>query len=89
MFYIEQLGVDYLSVDNFLHAMILDAPDSEYALSFLEDLLLEIFPDVAIDLYNFDYHWWNEYEGVYCIEANYEFTYDLTALQQSYPEYFI
>lgn len=89
MFYVPQLDVDYTTVDDFIHAMIQDAPDPEYALSFLEDILLELFPDIPFDAYCFTYHYWNEYEGPHRIGSNYDIDYCLTALQQAYPEYFI
>jgi hypothetical protein len=89
MFYVEQMGGTYDSIDSFMHDMIQAAPEPEYALSFLEDLLLELFPEVPFDSYRFSYDYWSEYEGPHRIGVDYNLDYDLTALRQAYPEHFI
>lgn len=89
MIYIPQLDESYPSIEDYLHDIICNTSDPEYAEYDLHDTVSEVFPDINYDnlgiIYN--YYWTAlEYPTT---RWDYQLNFDETEFKEKYPEFYI
>ena len=89
MIYIPQLDESYPSIEDYLHDIVRNTSDPEYAECDLHDAVSEVFPDINYDNLDIDYNCWQEREGPYAIRWDYQFSFNETEFKEKYPEFYI
>ena len=89
MIYIPQLDKSYPSIEDYIHTIIQNSSDMEYAEYDLHDAVSDIFPDILYSNLNICFSCWQEREGPYVIGWDYQLDFDETEFREKYPEFYI